>query len=160
MLKVDMSGMYVMLLLGGNLGDVRGALNSAIESLRERVGELCWFSRVHQSESWGYSSENSYVNQLTILNTPLSALEVLNIIETIEQDLGREPKDSENWRSPQRMYSDRTMDIDILYLFDAEGFISFSDERLQVPHPRIEEREFVQSLLSEVDFEPYVRVLS
>lgn len=143
--------MKVTLLLGSNLGDSKAYLARAVELLIENLGELVQTTTVHTSRAWGYKSECIYFNQIIVCQTNLAPRELLDRCECIEAALGRVKDEKMDWQSDSRPYQDRIIDIDILYYTDDKGKnIEYSDERLKIPHPRIEERDFTKILLEEL----------
>jgi 2-amino-4-hydroxy-6-hydroxymethyldihydropteridine diphosphokinase len=131
--------MRTFLIGGGNLGDVRDALDTAQEMIASRVGRIEAASRDHESEPWGFEAPQNFLNRVWMVETPLEPLELLDRIETIERELGREHKGGGGYRS-------RTMDIDILFY----GDLVMDTPRLKIPHPLLHEREFVLRPLREV----------
>lgn len=142
--------MIAKLLLGSNLGDSHLFLAQALKMIETEVGQVLRITDVLQNEAWGYQSQHDFFNQIVEVETILQPIELLNAIEAIERQLGRckEPCD---WKK-ERIYQDRTIDIDILTCCDAVGGneIEFENDRLKVPHPRMNEREFVQILLQQL----------
>jgi 2-amino-4-hydroxy-6-hydroxymethyldihydropteridine diphosphokinase len=129
----------VGLILGSNLDGRNEYLKTAIRLLELNVGKVVKQSSLYKSPPWGYDSQNDYLNQVLILETQLDKMDVLNKNLLIEKTLGRER--SENG------YTDRTIDIDILY-FNEEVF---QNERLILPHPRLHLRKFCLMPLAEVE---------
>ena len=126
--------------IGSNLGDKRNFLLQAIALIRERVGRVVCMSRFYETEPWGYTSTNTYLNAALEVETSLSALEVLAITQDIERELGRQRK------SMNREYCDRSMDIDLLLMDD----IIVRSEALNLPHPLMHERLFVMEPMVEI----------
>ena len=126
--------------LGSNLGNKAENINSAIELLSERAGKVLKVSSNYETEPDGFLSENSFVNIALFLDTPLDALALLEVCEQIEKELGRKTK------SVNLNYSDRVIDIDILYFNNMQ----FATERLTLPHPRMHKRLFVLAPLAEI----------
>ena len=93
-----------------------------------------------ESEPWGFESKNSFLNCVVAFDTHLSPIELLNATEEIERRLGRTKK------SIGGQYSDRTIDIDILFY----GNKVIKSERLTVPHPLLHLRNFVLQPLYEI----------
>lgn len=127
------------LLLGSNLGNKAAYIASATAAIERDAGVITRRTSILQSEPWGYSSDNFYLNQILVVDTDLQPLELLSVLQNIENQLGRT-------RSSEARYTDRTIDIDILY-YDK---IVLNHPHLQIPHPRIAEREFVLTLLCEL----------
>lgn len=128
----------VRLLLGSNLGDREGWLAFGRQRIESAFGLIVRATSVHQTEPWGYESKNSYLNQIVEVECAVEPLRMLHWIEGIERSAGRQRSEGG--------YADRTLDIDILYIDD----LVIDHPRLQVPHPRIGERPFVQQLLAEL----------
>ncbi len=137
----------VHLALGSNLGDKQYYMTRAVELLEERVGRVLRRSGVVESEPWGYSSTNSYLNEVLVMEcNVLEPLELLDITQDIERSLGRVGRSD---RSEE--YSDRTIDIDLLYYHTEQDSSSigleFNSPSLTLPHPEIEKRDFLIELL-------------
>ena len=126
--------------LGSNLGDKSANLNKAIELLKERAGEVLAVSSFYETAPDGFISENSFVNIALSLDTRLDVYVLLDVCEEIEKTIGRERK------SVNLNYSDRVIDIDILYFNNMQ----LATERLTLPHPRMHKRLFVLAPLAEI----------
>ena len=133
----------VTLSLGSNLGDRDFYLTAARNMLEQRVGEFTRMSEVMETKSWGYDSHD-YLNQVVECATELEPMELLRVLKEIEVALGR-PAESKTKPGTQD-YHDRTIDIDILYYEDIE----MNTPELTIPHPRIQERPFIQELLNQL----------
>ena len=130
----------VYLGLGTNLGDKEANLNNAIYEIEELVGTVLSISSFYETEPWGFTSSNMFLNAAIGVETELTPGELLRIVQDIENDMGRESK-TENG-----IYEDRVIDIDILLYGDKV----VQTQRLQIPHPLIAEREFVLTPLKEI----------
>ena len=125
--------------LGTNVGNKRRNMITAAALLAERVGDILALSGFYETEPWGLESENFFLNAAVKLKTSFSPLEVLQITQQIEKELGRTEKSN-------GVYHDRIIDIDILL---------YEDEVLQIPeltlpHPLMHERKFVMDPLAEI----------
>lgn len=120
----------VYFLLGGNLGDRERILSDAIDMMSKSIGSLVMSSAIYETEPWGFDHELNFLNQVVVLDSDLEGIEILDITQGIEKELGRIRK--------KNQYSERTIDIDILF-YGEEKLVS---ERLEIPHPRIQERLF------------------
>ena len=136
----------VILSLGSNLGDRNFYLAAARQLLELRVGEITRLSPVIETKSWGYDSHD-YLNQVVEYATELEPLDLLRVLKEIEVALGR-PAESKTKPGTQD-YHDRTIDIDILYYDDVE----MDTPELTIPHPRIQDRPFIQELLKQLKTE-------
>ena len=134
---------HTILSLGSNLGDRDFYLTVARAMLEQKVGMLTRLSEVMETKSWGYDSHD-YLNQVVECETELEPTELLRVLKEIEVELGR-PAESKTKPGTQD-YHDRTIDIDILYYEDVE----MDTPELTIPHPRIQERAFIQELLDKL----------
>lgn len=128
----------VVILLGSNIGDKKKQLKSAICKLK-KSGKILKKSAIYESEPWGFDAEESFLNQVVILQTYLPSEILLLKILDFETELGRVRKLSPTYLS-------RTIDIDILF-FNNE---IINTERLIIPHPRLHKRMFTLLPLQEV----------
>lgn len=142
--------MIAKLLLGSNLGDSRLFLAQTVKMVETEVGQVLRMTDVLQNKAWGYKSQHDFFNQIVEVETMLTPIELLDSVEAIERRLGRR-KEPCDWKK-ERLYQDRTIDIDILTCSDPDcGLeIEFENDRLKIPHPRMNEREFVQILLHQL----------
>ena len=137
----------VTLLLGGNEGDVKRTLQAAQQLVNARVGAVLRCSHRYESEPWGVASAARFSNQALEITTDLSPLEVLDAVQRIECDLGRNrAAEAVEKASTGAAYTSRPIDIDIIF-YDDEVI---REERLTVPHPRLAEREFALVPLCEI----------
>lgn len=130
----------VTLLCGGNQGNRRKLLFDALTMLHE-LGDVLVTSSIYESEPWGFDSENQFLNQAVVVSSPFKPYDVLHMTQAIEKKLGRINKSSKG------NYSDRPVDIDILFYDD--GIIK-DDPKLILPHPHIAKRRFVLEPLNEI----------
>lgn len=130
----------VYLGLGTNSGNKTVNLTRAIEELSLALGECVAVSSFIETEPWGFSSKNSFLNCVAEFNTDKEPFELLDITESIERKLGRTAKSSNG------EYQDRTIDIDILLY----GNEIINSERLTIPHPLMHRRAFVLEPLTEI----------
>ncbi|MCQ2271525.1 MAG: 2-amino-4-hydroxy-6-hydroxymethyldihydropteridine diphosphokinase [Bacteroidales bacterium] len=129
-----------VLSLGSNKGNRAFYMNEAALMIESQCGTIIRKSPVIETKSWGYDSHD-YLNQVLEIQTELEPLELLKVTKNIEFQLGRSPESKTPYGTQD--YQDRTMDIDILY-FDQ---IQMNTEELTLPHPRIQERQFILYLL-------------
>lgn len=130
----------VWLGLGTNTGNKKENLTRAIEELSLALGKCIAQSRIVETEPWGFSSNNNFLNCVVAFSTTKTPLELLDTTEEIERRLGRITKSSGG------IYHDRIIDIDIL-LYGRE---IINHPRLTIPHPLMHKRDFVLSPLCEI----------
>ena len=125
--------------LGSNLDNPVQNISSALQSMRETAEtSLVKYSSFYESKPVGPSGQADYINAVAELETKLSAFELLEKMQLIENQHGR-IRDGERW-------GPRTLDLDLL-VFGDECIDEFS---LIVPHPEIKNRNFVLCPLVEI----------
>lgn len=132
--------------LGSNLGDKETNIREAIKLMEERIGTLVRQSALYATKPWGFESENQFLNAAISMETELPAVEVLQLTKAIERELGRTQKSVPTGDGSLPEYHDRTIDIDILLYGDEH----ISTPELTVPHPHMQERDFVMIPLKEI----------
>lgn len=135
-----MSKNIIYLGLGTNQGDRQQNIVRAIEKLSLALGNPIATAHAIESAPWGYCSPNKYLNTVVAFETTVEPLELLDTTERIEQEMGRTIK------SGAGGYSDRIIDIDILFY----GNTIIKNERLTIPHPLLHKRTFVLQPLAEI----------
>ena len=142
----------VYLGLGSNLGDREENMRKAIQLIGERVGKVTKQSSFIETDPWGYESANRFLNAVILCETIKKPREVLLLTQQIERDLGRKTKrhfkknDVGSTSVETESYSDRPIDIDILLYDD----LTIDEPDLQIPHPLMQERDFVMIPLKEL----------
>ena len=129
----------VYLGLGSNLAQPAEQLQAALDALAELPdSQLIAVSSLYASKPLGPADQPDYVNAVAALDTALEPLQLLDRLQQIELQQGRQRK-AERW-------GPRTLDLDIL-LFGQE---LIDLPRLQVPHYHMQERPFVLYPLAEI----------
>jgi len=124
---------------GSNLGDKISQCEKAIsEILITDCHKLLAKSSLFKTQPIGYTSQDWFVNGVIKIETNLEAPDLLRTLKTIEFQLGR----TETFR-----WGPRTIDLDILFFDDIE----IHTEELRIPHPFIQDRQFVLIPLAEID---------
>lgn len=137
----------VYLSLGSNQGNRKALIHSAMNKMKIEEIDVELVSSFYRSDAWGYDSENEFLNIALKARTTHSPIELLNRLQKIEDELGKEKKDHISSSS----YSDRPIDIDIIFYSDW----MVEKEGLVIPHLHFQDRNFVLIPLSEIapDFE-------
>lgn len=125
------------LLLGSNLGDRHRNLVNAIDSLKTNCGQLSAQSAIYLSKAWGIEHQPDFYNQIVVIETWMTAHDLLRNILDIEMEIGRRP---------EVKWGVRIIDIDIIFYADEV----IETPNLTVPHPRIAERNFTLVPLMEL----------
>ena len=131
--------------IGTNLGDREANLREALRLLDERGEKQLACSSVYRSAPQGFVSENEFANIVAIYETNCSSEELLHITQQIEREMGRTQK------SHDGIHYDRVIDIDLLKAYEGDREIVVQTPTLSLPHPRMEERDFVMVPLHEAE---------
>jgi len=117
--------------LGSNLENPKQQIKHAVDELRclpdSRYIED---SGLYFSRPMGPENQPDYYNAVALIETQMEPLVLLDYLQAIESKLGRVR--TQRW-------GPRVIDLDILLYGDRQ----ISSHRLQVPHPGLNEREFV-----------------
>ena len=124
--------------LGSNIGNRFALLQEAVDCIDSRIGTILSVSKVYETPAWGFESE-AFLNACIKIETKYTAFEVLEALLSIENKLGRD-------RNPREGYQALPIDLDIL-LFKNDVI---SQKHLQLPHPRMELRQFVLTPLADI----------
>jgi 2-amino-4-hydroxy-6-hydroxymethyldihydropteridine diphosphokinase len=133
-----------ILSLGSNLDDRSENLKKGIRLIEEQLGKITQVSSLYETAAIGFQSELNFYNICLNVETNRNPEEILDITEAIEVECGRMQK------SKNKIFSSRTLDIDIILI----GDIIINTSRLTIPHPRYTERKFV--LFPLVDIQPFI----
>ena len=125
--------------IGANLNDPAKQVRTAINSIGQ-INEttLIDSSSLYQSVPMGPQDQPDYVNAVAKVETLLAAEDLLDSLQSIENQQGRIRK-SERW-------GPRIIDLDIITF----GNKTINSKRLTVPHYGIRERNFVLLPLKEI----------
>lgn len=123
--------------LGANLGDAAGTVTAAMDA----IGALPHTRLTHRSSLYRSApvaaSGPDFINAVVEVSTHLSAPNLMDALQKIERNAGRE-----------RPYPNapRTLDLDLLLY----GQAHITSPQLTVPHPRMTQRAFVLLPLAEI----------
>ncbi|MEN0002644.1 MAG: 2-amino-4-hydroxy-6-hydroxymethyldihydropteridine diphosphokinase [Bacteroidota bacterium] len=141
MVRTVLAGMKseerIFLGLGTNEGDRDVNLKQAIDFIQLAVGEVVQSSAVYETAAWGIEDQASFLNMVIEVRSPLPPLVLLDTLLAIEQKMGRIRKVK---------WGERLIDLDVLFY----GERIIEEERLQVPHPFIPQRNFVLAPFVEI----------
>jgi 2-amino-4-hydroxy-6-hydroxymethyldihydropteridine diphosphokinase len=129
--------------IGANLGDAASTVRQAVERLgtlsQTRLGACSSLFSTAPVDAGG----DDYINAVARIETALAPIELLQALQDIERDFGRE--------RPYRN-APRTLDLDLLLY----GQQTLSEATLSVPHPRLHERAF--ALIPLLQLDPFVTI--
>ena len=137
----DVRANYVYLSIGSNLGNRLHYLEKSKYLLETQDIKIIKTSSYYETESWPNPSFPKFINAVLLIKTKLNQFELLKMIKSIEKKLGRKA-------APQN--NPRNCDIDILD-FNRKIIKSNKDSvNLEIPHPRMHNRNFVLMPLFEI----------
>lgn len=128
----------VWLSLGTNIGDRSCFLQLAIENIQQKIGNVSKRSSVYESEPWGFTADQPFLNQVIKVETTLLPNPLLLKLQAIERGLGRKRNSG--------VYESRTIDIDILFYNN----LKINNPDLTIPHPLLHQRSFIMIPLAEI----------
>ena len=123
--------------LGSNLGDKEANLRRALELLEERGVEVVKTSSFICTEPYGVTDQPQFLNGVCEVRTSLVPLALLHTLLEIEQEMGR---------VRLRHWGERNIDLDLLLYED----VVMDTPELKLPHPDMQNRDFVLLPLAEI----------
>ena len=134
--KIHRSWHRAYLALGSNMGDREGYIDGAVSALKAypqiRVKKV---SDMICTKPYGVAEQEDFLNGAAEVETLLTPEELLDAVHEIENAAGR---------TRVMHWGPRTLDIDILF-YDK---LVYESESLVIPHPDIQNRDFVLEPLS------------
>ncbi|MBC8302592.1 MAG: 2-amino-4-hydroxy-6-hydroxymethyldihydropteridine diphosphokinase [Pelagibacterales bacterium] len=127
----------IYLSIGSNKGNRYSQIKEALNLIREDIGGITSISKIYETKSWGFESEN-FLNLCIAINSKLSPDKLLFSINSIEKKIGRK-------RDSQKMKA-REIDIDIIFYSNR----IVNQKELIIPHPSLELRNFVLVPLNDI----------
>lgn len=122
--------MRYLLSLGSNIGDRSRNIGAALRRLTERGVTVERVSALYRTAPVAAPPQDDFFNAAALVETSRDPEELLDILLSIERELGRE-------RAARN--GPRTIDMDIILC----GAGEHRSARLEIPHPRWRERRFV-----------------
>ena len=128
---------HIFLALGSNIGNRKQYIEEAVRLLREQLHDII-IAPLYETKPRYFEDQQNFLNTVLSSFTDLEPQELLQFTQTVQEKVGR----VERFRN-----GPREIDIDILF-YDKE---MYKDEVLEIPHPRIQERDFVLQPFSDID---------
>jgi len=132
---------YVYLSIGSNLGNRIHFLEKSKYLLEAHDVKIVKASRYYETESWPDTSFPKFINSVLFIKTKLNQFELFKLIKFIEKKLGRVV-------APQN--HPRNCDIDIIDFNGKITKLNKNSINLEIPHPRMHNRNFVLFPLFEI----------
>lgn len=128
----------VFIAYGSNMGNRENNISRALELLKQNNSiKLINNSEIYETDPVGITEQNKFLNGVLEIETLYNPSELMDFLLETEGKLNR---------VRDLKWGPRTIDLDILLYDD----IVISDEKTIIPHPRMEEREFVLEPLNEI----------
>jgi 2-amino-4-hydroxy-6-hydroxymethyldihydropteridine diphosphokinase len=122
--------------LGSNIENRKQHIEEAILLLREKINDVI-IAPLYETKPRYFENQNDFLNTVLSGFTDLEPRELLQFTKSVEKKVGR----VERFR-----YGPREIDIDILFYDN----VVYKDEDLEIPHPRLQERDFVLKPFSDI----------
>jgi 2-amino-4-hydroxy-6-hydroxymethyldihydropteridine diphosphokinase len=127
----------VFLALGSNIENRKQHIEKAIVLLREKINDIT-VAPLYETKPRYFENQNNFLNTVLSGCTELEPQELLQFTKTVQKKVGR----VERFRN-----GPREIDIDILFYDN----VVYKDEELEIPHPRLQERDFVLQPFSDIN---------
>lgn len=123
--------------LGSNLGDKEKNLRRALLLLTQQGVEVVRVSSFLSTEPYGVTDQPQFLNAVACVRTSLAPLALLDVLLATELAMGR---------VRLRHWGERNIDLDLLLYED----VVLDLPRLHLPHPDMQNRDFVLLPLAEI----------
>jgi len=133
-----MTETLVFFSIGGNLGDRKANIEETQDFILFNIGDIMISSAIYETKAWGMPEETPlFYNQILGVQTSLTLMQIAQEIKEIDEYYGRVRK--------KEGYANREMDVDVLFYKN-----EIHETPLIVPHPKIQERNFILTPLAEI----------
>ena len=133
---------FAYLALGSNLGDKKNNLNKSIDLIQEEGIFIKKRSKFYITKSWPNENFPNFTNSIILIETKLNLDQLFLKIKKIEKKLGR---------TKSKRNHPRVCDIDIIDFNRKIIHRKLGNHRLNIPHKRMHNRNFVLFPLYELD---------
>lgn len=123
--------------LGTNLGDLKENLDNALLRLREKGLQITKVSTYIDTDPYGVIDQPRFLNAVCEVRTELLARQLLEMLLQTELEMGR---------VRLRRWGERIIDLDLIFYGDE----IINEPNLIVPHPDMQNRDFVLRPLAEI----------
>ena len=114
-------------------------LQNAIDYIFIEIGNVLKISSIYETPAFGFEGD-AFLNCAILIESDLNPLTVLRKALEVEKRMGRS-------RGNPKIYSSRPIDIDIVFIDDQ----IITSEKLQVPHPEMQNRNFVLAPMLDIN---------
>ena len=127
----------IFLALGSNIDNRKQHIETAIVLLREKVQDIT-VAPLYETKPRYFEDQQNFLNTVLRGFTDLEPRELLQFTKAVQKEVGR----VERFRN-----GPREIDIDILFYDN----VAYKDEELEIPHPRLQERDFVLQPFADIN---------
>ena len=127
----------IFLALGSNIENSKQHIETALVLLREKVQDIT-VAPLYETKPRYFEDQYNFLNTVLRGFTDLEPRELLQFTKAVQKEVGR----VERFRN-----GPREIDIDILFYDN----VAYKDEELEIPHPRLQERDFVLQPFSDIN---------
>ena len=122
--------------LGTNVGNYRNNFSRAVFEL-SKIGNISKIANIYKSKPYGYLKQNYFYNTMVYLKSEIHPNELIKKIHLIERKLHK---------NKRIINGPRKIDLDIIF-WDQK---IFKNNNVVIPHPRVQERDFVLCPLCDI----------
>ena len=127
--------------LGTNVGNYINNFSNAILELK-KIGQVVKMANIYKSKPYGYLKQNFFYNSMICLKSEMLPNQLINKIQLAERKLQK---------NKRIINGPRKIDLDIIF----SNQKVFKNNNLVIPHPRVQERDFVLYPLRDIN--PFFR---
>jgi 2-amino-4-hydroxy-6-hydroxymethyldihydropteridine diphosphokinase len=127
----------IFLALGSNIENRKRHVEKAITLLHEKVYDIT-VAPLYETKPRYFENQQNFLNTVLRGFTDLEPRKLLQFTKTVQQEVGR----VERFRN-----GPREIDIDVLFYANKV----YKDEELEIPHPRLQERDFVLQPFADIN---------
>ena len=127
--------------LGTNVGNYINNFSNAILELK-KIGQVVKMANIYKSKPYGYLKQNFFYNSMVCLKSEMLPNQLINKIQLAERKLQK---------NKRIINGPRKIDLDIIFSDQKV----FKNNNLVIPHPRVQERDFVLYPLRDIN--PFFR---
>ena len=139
----------VLIAFGANMGDPVDTVKAAFQELAQ-VWTPVASSHLYRSTPVGGVEQDDFINAVALFETELSGRDILNKLHEVE---------IAHARTREVHWGPRTLDLDVIALWENGNPVTSSDPILTLPHPRAGERVFVTAPWAELKISEQFREL-
>lgn len=123
--------------LGTNLGSLKDNLDEALKRLAAKGLQIAKVSSYIDTDPYGVTDQPRFLNAVCEVRTELGAQQLLKMLLATELEMGR---------VRLRHWGERIIDLDLIFYGDEV----INEPNLIVPHPDMQNRDFVLRPLAEI----------